>query len=62
MQHFSGVAFAATGTAGMAEGIVSEETVEEIIYGKYGFLDGSFSTQETKNPVGLIDVSKGSRN
>ena len=55
-----------TGTIGMAEdiveeGIVGEETIEEIAYGETGFLDGSSSTQETKNSVGLVVLSKGSR-
>ena len=67
-QHYSGVAAA---TADKAEGIVEEgmvdeetvgvETIEEIGYGKNDFLDGSFSTQETKNYVGLVIVSKSSR-
>ena len=60
-----------TNTTGMAEdiveeGIVGEETVgvenvEEIGYGETGFLDGSSSTQETKNYVGLVLMCKGSR-
>ena len=63
MQNCSGVAAAATG---MSKGIVGEETVgvesvEEIGYGETGFLDGSSSTQETKNSVGLVVVSKSSR-
>ena len=51
--HYSGVA--AT-TADKAEGIV-----EEVGYGEDGSLDGSSSIQETKNFVGLVVVSKGSR-
>ena len=66
MQHCSGVAATVAGTTNMAEGIVEEgivgeETVEEIGYGETGFLDGSSSTQETKNSVGLVVVSKSSR-
>ena len=38
MQHCSGVAAAVAGTAGIAEGIVGEETIEEIGYGEIGFL------------------------
>ena len=38
-----------------------EETVEEVDCGEIGFLDGISSTQETKNSVGLVDVSKSSR-
>ena len=54
------------GTAGMVEGIVGEEnvdveTVEDIGYGETCFLDGSSSTQETKNYLGLVIVSKSSR-
>ena len=66
MQHYSKVAAAAAGTVGMAEdtveeGIVDVETVEEVDYGETGFLDGSSSTQETKNCVGLVTVSKSFR-
>ena len=66
MQHCSGVAAATAGTTGMVEGIVEEgivgeETIKEIGYGETGFLDGSSSTQETNNFVGLVVVSKGSR-
>ena len=71
MYHCSGVAAAATNTVGMAEGIVERgmvdektvdvETVEEFGYGKTSFLDGSSSTQETKNSVCLVTVSKSSR-
>ena len=71
MQHCSGVVAAVVGTADMAEGIVEEgmvdeenfgvEIVEEIIYGKTDFLDGSSSTEETNNFVGLVAVSKGSK-
>ena len=43
------------------EAMVYEETVEEVGYGETGFLDGSSSTQETKNSVGLVTVSKSSR-
>ena len=68
VQHCSGVATTATGTTGMAEGIVEEgiggeetigvETIEEIGYGENGFLNGISSTQETKNSIGLVAVSK----
>ena len=56
----------AVGTVGMVEGIVEEEivgveTVEEIGYGKTGFLDGSSSIQETENSIGLVVVYKSSR-
>ena len=66
MQHCSRVATAVAGTAGMAEGIFEEgivgvETIEEIGYGETVFLDGSSSTQETKNSVGLVAVSKSSK-
>ena len=66
MQHCSRVAAVATDIAGMAEGIVGEEnvdveTIEEIGYKETGFLDGSSSTHENKNYVGLVAVSKGSR-
>ena len=66
MQHCSRVVVVAGGTVGMDEGIVGEETVdvetvEEIGYGETGFLDGSSSTQETNNSVGLVAVSKRSR-
>ena len=66
MQHCSEVATAAAVIVGMAEdtieeGIVDVETVEEVDYGETSFLDGSSSTQETKNSVGLVVVSKGSR-
>ena len=66
MQHCSGVVDVATGTTGMAEGIVDEktigvETIEEIGYGETSFLDGSSSTQEAKNSVGLVAMSKSSR-
>ena len=37
------------------------EAVEEVGYGETGSLDGSSSTQETKNSVGLVIVSKSSR-
>ena len=43
------------------EETVDVETVEEVGYGETGFLDGSSSTQETKNSVGLVTVSKSSR-
>ena len=61
MQHCSGVAAAAAGMAKgiVEEGIVGEETVEEIGYGEIGFLDGISSTQETKNSVGLVVMSRG---
>ena len=68
MQYYFGVV--AT-DPDMDEGIVEKgmvneenvgvETVEEISYGKTGFLDGSSSTQETKNSVGLVAMSKSSR-
>ena len=66
MQHYSRVAVTAAGTTSMAEGIIEEgivceEPVEEIGYGETSFLDGSSSTQETKNYVGLVATSKGSR-
>ena len=71
MQHCSGVAAATSDTADKAkviveDGMVDEETVdveivEEVGYGETGFLEGSSSTQETKNSVGLVVVSKGSR-
>ena len=58
-------------TTDMAKGIVEEgmvdeepvyvENVEEVGYGETSFLDGSSSTQETKNSVGLVVVSKSSR-
>ena len=60
MQHCSRVAATVVDTTGMAEGIVGEETIEEVGYGETSFLDGSFSTQETKNSAGLVVVSKGS--
>ena len=48
------------------EGMVDEKTfaveaVEEVGYGGTGSLDGSSSIQETKNFVGLVVLSKGSR-
>ena len=63
MQHCSRVAAAAAGIAGMDEGIIGEEivdveNVEEVGYGETGFLDGSSSTQESKNSVGLVAESK----
>ena len=68
MQHCSGVAAA---TADKVEGILEEgiidkdifdiKDIEEVYYGETGFLDGSSSTQETKNYVGLVAVSKSSR-
>ena len=71
MQHCYGVGAAVAGTNDMAEGIIEEgmvdeetvgvETIEEIGYGKTGFLDGSSSTQETKNSIGLVSVSKSSK-
>ena len=66
MQHCSGVAVAAVDIVDMAEHRVDEETIyvetiEEVGYGKTSFLDGSSSTQETKNSVGLVIVSKSSR-
>ena len=66
MQHCSGVVAATADTTDMDEGIVKEgmvdeETIEEVCYGENGFLDGSSSTQETKNSVGLVVVSKSSR-
>ena len=45
----------------IAEEIVDMETIEEVDYGETGFLDGISSTQETKNSVGLVIVSKSSR-
>ena len=66
-QHYSGVAAA---TADKAEGIVEEgtvdeetfdvEVVEEVGYGGTGSLDGSSSTHETNNFVGLVAMSKSS--
>ena len=54
--------------ANMAEGIVEEgmvdegtvvvEIIGEVGYGETSFLDGSSSTQETKNYVGLVTLSK----
>ena len=41
--------------------MVDEENVEEVGYGETSFLDGSSSTQETKNSVGLVAISKNSR-
>ena len=46
--------------------MVDEETfdvefVERVVYGETGSLDGNSSIQETKNFVGLVAVSKGSR-
>ena len=48
------------------EGTVDEETfdvesIEEVSYGETSSLDGSSSIQETKNFVGLVAVSRGSR-
>ena len=43
------------------EETVDVENVEEVGYGETGFLDGISSTQETKNSVGLVTVSKSSR-
>ena len=67
-QHYFRVA---TTTADKAkdiveEGMVDEETfdaeaVEKVGYGETGSLDGSSSIQETKNFVGLVVVSRGSR-
>ena len=71
MQHCSGVATRTGDTANRVEGIVEEgmvgeetidvETIEEVDYGETSFLDGSSSTQETKNSIGLVTVSKSSR-
>ena len=71
VQHCSRVTVATADTADMAEGIVEEgmvneetidvETFEEVGSGKSGFLDGSSSTQETKNSVGLVTVSNSSK-
>ena len=70
MHHCSGVTATTTNTADMDEGIVEEgmvdeeivdvETIEDVFYEETGFLDGSYSTQETKNYVGLVDVTKNS--
>ena len=65
MQHFFEVAATTAGTTDIMEGIVGEETIgvetiEGIVYGETGFLDGSSSTQETKNSVGLVAMSKSS--
>ena len=71
MQHCSRDATAAAGTLGMDEGIVEEgivgeeivdvENIEKVGYEETGFLDGISSTQEAKNSVGLVTVSKSSR-
>ena len=71
MQHCSIVAATTIGATDMAKGIVEEgmvdeetvdvETVEEVSYGETGFLDGSSSTQETKNSIGLVAMSRSSR-
>ena len=37
------------------------EAIERVVYREIGSLDGSSSIQETKNFVGLVAVSKGSR-
>ena len=60
---YSGVAVA---TADKDKGIVDEETfdveaIEDFVYGGTSSLDGSSSIQETKNFVGLVGVSNGSR-
>ena len=67
-QHYYGIIAA---TADKAEGIVEDdtvgeekvdvETIEEVGYGEISSPDGSSSTQETKNFVGLVVVSKGYR-
>ena len=66
--HYSTVAAVITDKAEgiVQEGMVNEETfdlefVEEVGYGGTGSLDGSSSIQETKNFVGLVAVSRGSR-
>ena len=63
--HYSGVAavIADNDEDIVEEGTVDEETfdveaVEEFGYGETIFIDGSYSIQETKNFVGLVDVSK----
>ena len=71
MQHCSEVASAAAGTIGMVEDTVEEgivdvgtvdvEIFEEVDYGETSFLDGRSSTQETKNFVGLVSMTKNSR-
>ena len=71
MQHYSVFAAVTTDTTDMDEGIVEEgmvdeetvdvETVEEVGYRENCFLDGTSSTQETKNSAGLVTVSKSSR-
>ena len=71
VQHCSGVVAEAIGTSDMDKGIVEEgmvdeetvgvETIEEIGYGKTDFLNGSSSTQETNNFVGLVAMSKSSK-
>ena len=42
-------------------GTIDVEIFEEVDYGETSFLDGISSTQETKNSVGLVTVSKSSR-
>ena len=37
---------------------VDVQIVQEVWYVETSFLDGSYSTQETKNYVGLVDVTK----
>ena len=71
MQHCSGVATFVVCTTNTDEGIVEEgmvdegtvvvEIIGEVGYGETSFLDGISSTQETKNSVGLVAVSKSSR-
>ena len=67
-QHYSRVAAATTNKVEdiVEEGTVDEEmfdveAIEEVGYGGTGSLDGSSSIQETKNFVGLVAVSRGSR-
>ena len=70
-QHYSGVVVVTADTADKVEDIVEEgmvdeetfdvEAVEKVVYGETGSLDGSSSIQETKNFLGLVAVSRGSR-
>ena len=67
-QHYSGVVATTTDKAKdiVEEGMVVEETfdveaVERVSYGENGSLDRNTSIQETKNFVGLVAVSRGSR-
>ena len=67
-QHYSGVTVAAAHKDEdiVEEGTVDEETfdveaIEKVGYGETSSLDGISSIQETKNFVGLVSMSRGSR-